>query len=207
MRIITLAAQKGGSGKSILARMLAVAAEQDGKRCALLDTDPQRTVYKWGERREADTPVVDYCEPHQLDTVLKALPKQGFDLVIIDTPGAHNVAVAPALLAADFVLVPVKPTLDDLDAILATAQMLKDRKKRFAFVLSQCFGSTGRLNDAATSLLKYGEVAAGNIFQRADYPDAVTSALGVTEFNPTGKAAQEIRLLWAWISRAIGERS
>ena len=67
MRIITLATQKGGSGKSTLAANLGVQAERDGYRVALLDTDPQGTLFKWGERRKADTPAVDRCEPHQLD--------------------------------------------------------------------------------------------------------------------------------------------
>ena len=135
MHIITLATQKGGSGKSTLAACVAVAAESEGIKTAVLDTDPQGSVFKWGERREAETPAVDRCEPHQLAAVLKSLPKQGFELVIIDTAGAHNASVAPALQAADFCLVPVKPTLTDLEAAIPTAKQLRDRKTRFGFVL------------------------------------------------------------------------
>lgn len=206
MRIITLATQKGGSGKSTLAASLAVVAQADGLRVAILDTDPQGSIAKWGNRREAETPAVDQCEPHELAKRLKGLAKDGFDLVLIDTAGAHNVAVVPAIEQADFCLVPVKPTITDLEAAIPTAKQLRERKKPFAFVLSQAFGSTSRTNDAATSLLKYGEVAAGNVFQRADYADAISLGLGVTEFNPSGKAAQEIRLLWAWLHRALGDR-
>lgn len=207
MRIITLATQKGGSGKSTLAACIAAAAAAEGVKTAVLDTDPQGSVFKWGERREQEEPVVDRCEPHQLEAVLKTLPSQGFDLVIIDTAGAHNASVAPALRAADFCLVPVKPTLTDLEAAIPTAKQLRERKTPFAFVLSQCFGSSTRTNDAATGLLRHGEVAPANIFHRADFADAYTAGLGVTEYNPSGKAAQETRLLWAWLSRAIGERS
>lgn len=205
MRVITLATQKGGSGKSTLAAALAVAAEADGLRIALLDTDPQQTLYRWGERRVAVAPVVDRCEPHQLAAVLKTLPGQGFDLTIIDTAGAHNATVAPAIEAADFCLVPVKPTLTDLEAAIPTAKQLKDRKKHFAFVLSQCFGSQGRLNDAAAGLLKHGKLAAANIHQRVDYSDAMTDGLGVTEYNPSGTAAKELKLLWAWLRREAGD--
>jgi chromosome partitioning protein len=207
MHIMTLATQKGGSGKSTLAACVAVAAEAEGIKTAVLDTDPQGSVFKWGERRKAEMPAVDRCEPHQLATVLKSLPKQGFELVIIDTAGAHNASVAPALQAADFCLVPVRPTLTDLEAAIPTAKQLLDRKTRFAFVLSQCFGSSSRTNDAATGLLRHGEVAPANVFHRADYTDAYTTGLGVTEYNSHGKAAQEIRLLWAWLARTIGERT
>lgn len=207
MRVITLATQKGGSGKSTLAASLAVAAQADGLRVAVLDTDPQESLYKWGERRQADTPTVDKCEPHQLSAVLKTLPAQGFDLVIIDTAGAHNAAVAPALQAADFCLVPVKPTLTDLEAAVPTARQLTERKKRFAFVLAQCFGSLPRLNDAAAGLLAHGKVAGGNIHQRVDYADAMTAGQGVTEYNPNGAASKELKHLWAWLRREVGEPS
>lgn len=205
MHVITFATQKGGSGKSTLASCVAVAAEADGFRVAVLDTDPQRTTAKWGNRREAETPAVDFCEPHQLEAVLKGLEKQKFDLVVIDTAGAHNVSVAPALQLADFCVVPVKPNLADLESAVTTAKQLNERKTRFGFVLSQCFGSTARTNDAATGLLRHGEVATANIFHRADYADAHTAGMGVTEFNPNGRASQEILLLWAWLRRVIGE--
>ena len=204
MRTVTFATQKGGSGKSTLLSCLAVTAVTSGLDVFVLDSDPQNSVVRWAKRREAPTPIVEACEPHQLENMLKTLRRQSVDLCLIDTPGAHNVTVAPALEAADLCLVPVKPTLTDLEAAIPTARQLSDRNKRFAFVLSQCFGSTGRLNDAAAGLLKYGEVAAANIFQRVDYPDALTGGLGVTEYNPAGAAAKEVRLLWAWLFRAIG---
>ena len=206
MHVITFATQKGGSGKSTILRSLAVAAQAEGSRVAVLDTDPQHTTKKWGERRQAEghsIPLVKACEPHQLQAELKALPRQGYGLCLIDTAGAHSVAVAPAIERADFCLVPVKPTIDDAEASTETAKVLRLRRKRFAFVLSQCFGSTPRLNEAATGLLRHGEVAPANIHQRVDYPDANSAGLGVTEYNPTGAAAKEVRLLWAWLFRAI----
>lgn len=205
MRVITFATQKGGSGKSTLATCIAVIAEAEGLRVALLDNDVQKTTMSWGKRRKADTPAVDACESHQLPQAIRGLAKHGFDLTIIDTPGAHNANVAPALEIADFCVVPIKPTLADLESAIPTAKQLTDRKKRFGFVLNQCFGSTARINDAATTLLKYGEVANATIYQRADFVDAHGYGMGVTEFNPTSKAAQEIRLLWAWLNRVLGE--
>ena len=201
MKTITLATQKGGSGKSTLAASLAVAALADGFRVAALDTDPQQSLARWGKRRDSQTPMVRGCEPHELEKLLTSL-RANYDLCLVDTAGAHNTSVAPALMHADFCLVPVKPTMTDLEAAIPTAKQLADRKKHFAFVLSQCFGSTARLNDASAGLLRYGEVAACNIFQRVDYPDAQTGGQGVTEYNANGSAAKEIRLLWAWLRRA-----
>ena len=210
MRTITFATQKGGSGKSTIMMSIAVLAEAEGLRVVVLDTDPQHTILKWGNRRKAEghlAPVVKACEPHQLAAELRSLPQQGFNLCLIDTAGAHNVAVAPAIEQADFCLVPVKPTIADAQSATETAKALRDRRKRFAFILSMCFGSTSRLNDAAAGLLRHGEIAAANIYHRVDYPDADTAGMGVTEFNPNGPAAKELRLLWAWLFRAIGRDS
>lgn len=207
MRIITLVAQKGGSGKSTLTFCLAAAAEREGMRVAILDTDPQRTVFKWGQRRSGEgrqTPLVKVCEPHQLVEELNDLSNNGIELCLIDTPGAHSVGVSLAIERTDYCLVPVKPTIADTQAIIETARQLRDRKRPFAFVLSQCSGSTARLNDAAAGLLRHGEVAAANIHHRVDYPDADNAGLGVTEYNPNGAAAKELRLLWAWLHRAMG---
>lgn len=210
MRIVTFATQKGGSGKSTILFSIAVAAEAAGLRVAILDTDPQRTILKWSNRRKAEghaTPLVKFCEPHQLATEIRDLPSQGIDLCLIDTPGAHNVSVVPAVEHADFCLVPVKPTIADIQAAAESAKALRERRKKFAFVLSLCFGSTTRINEAAEGLLRHGEIAAANIYHRVDYPDADSAGLGVTEYNPSGPAAKELRLLWAWLFRAIGGES
>src|SRR3954471_6674161 len=112
MRVITFATQKGGSGKSTILASVAVAAEAEGLRTIVLDTDPQRTILKWGDRRKGEgrpTPLVKACEPHQLEVELRGLPKQGFDLCLIDTAGAHNVAVPPDSERADVRLAALRP--------------------------------------------------------------------------------------------------
>lgn len=207
MRIITLVAQKGGSGKSTLTFCLAAAAEGEGLRVAIIDTDPQCTVFKWGHRRLEEgrqTPIVKKCYPHLIRDELKSLLGRGIDLCLIDTPGTDSVSVVMAITHSHYCLIPVRPTIADTQAVIETARQLRDRKHPFAFVLSQCSGSMARINDAAAGLLRHGEIAAANIHHRVDYPDADNAGLGVTEYNPNGAAAKELRLLWAWLHRAIG---
>ena len=58
MRVVALVNQKGGSGKSTLAACLAVAAQEAGERVFLIDMDPQKSLLKWGHRRQdKDLPV------------------------------------------------------------------------------------------------------------------------------------------------------
>ncbi len=56
MRTILIAAQKGGAGKTTLARNLSVAAALDGQKVLCLDLDPQGSLRGWWESREAENP-------------------------------------------------------------------------------------------------------------------------------------------------------
>jgi chromosome partitioning protein len=68
MQTIGVVSQKGGAGKTTLSVHLAVAAQQEGYRVAIIDLDPQATARKWGyKRQEAEPEVVgDHAErlPH-----------------------------------------------------------------------------------------------------------------------------------------------
>ena len=58
MRTVALVSMKGGSGKTTAAVHIAVAAAQQGRNVALIDTDPQQSAARWGDRRAAALPVV-----------------------------------------------------------------------------------------------------------------------------------------------------
>ena len=70
MKTVAFISQKGGSGKSTLAASIAVAAQEFGERVFALDLDPQGTLYAWGERRQAETPLVDRTRVGQLHDAL-----------------------------------------------------------------------------------------------------------------------------------------
>ena len=86
MKTILIAAQKGGSGKTTLARNLSVAAVQDGRNVLCLDLDPQGSLRGWWESREAEAPFMLDRDP--LPDILRAslaAAQKRFDLCIIDT--------------------------------------------------------------------------------------------------------------------------
>ncbi|MBV9481752.1 MAG: ParA family protein, partial [Acidobacteria bacterium] len=58
MKVIAVLAQKGGVGKSMLSRALAVQALMDGRKAAIVDADPQGSTLKWGRRRKATAPAI-----------------------------------------------------------------------------------------------------------------------------------------------------
>ncbi len=78
MYVLALVTQKGGSGKSTLAVGLAVAAMENGERVALVEADPQGTIWRWKERRGSAYPRVDrVTDPAYLEPVLARLEAEG----------------------------------------------------------------------------------------------------------------------------------
>ena len=199
MHTLALVTQKGGSGKSTLAVGLAVAAIEQGERVGLIDADPQGTVASWSGRRGANSPgIVRVSGGAEIERALAALDRGGATFTIIDTAAGDNAASTSAIYAADLCLIPARPSPADIEAALPTLATIRKLDKPFAFVLCQTPARSYRLSEAATALNAMGVLALPYIVQRNDHQDALGAGLGVTEFDPRGKAAQEIRGLWLW---------
>lgn len=200
MKTLVLVTQKGGSGKSSLAASIAVAAEQAGERVFMLDLDRQGTLANWINRRTAETPGFDrIASEAELNQALATLAAQDFSLAVIDTPGSDTPLVTAAIRAADLCLIPTRPTPADLEATQPTLEAIQATRRRFAFVLNQTPVRSSRLNEAAAGLRMLGVLADPAISQRNDHQDAIGAGQGVTEYSPSGKAAEEIRALWSWL--------
>ena len=205
MHVITFATQKGGTGKSSLALSLAVAAAEKGLKVAIIDIDPQGTAEEWYKRRQSETPGVYALRWSHVPSHVYKLRRENYDLAIVDTPGADNAAAAEAIKEADFCLLPVRPSVADIEASKATVRHLNDRKKPFAFILNQCptGGRTSRTSNARMALQLLGGLCDATLAHRSDHMDALASGLGVTEFSPSGKAADEVRAVLNWLMRRL----
>ena len=200
MPVISLVTQKGGCGKTTLTTCLAVIAQQTGRHVMILDTDPQATASQWWESREEKTPALLEVKREEIARAVAVVQDKGFDLVIIDTPARAEPINAAVAQMADFCLLPCQPSLVDMRAQSPTVQTLKHLEKRGAFVLTRCPPRGSRTKEAERGLLVFGlPVSPMTIGNRAAYPDAYGSGLGVTEYEPVGKAAEEMRALWTWI--------
>lgn len=200
MEVLAFVTQKGGTGKSSLAVSLAVAAQEHGLKAALIDIDPQGTTAGWGQRRRAEDPAVETIGWSYLNTRLYRLRQQGVDLAIIDTPGADGTAASAAMQEAHLCLIPVRPSIADIEATKPTIRFLSERDKPFAFVLNQCpvGGRTSRTTNAFRALQLISGVCDATLAFRSDHMDAMAAGLGVTEHAPSGKAAAEVRALLDW---------
>jgi chromosome partitioning protein len=207
MKAIAFVTQKGGSGKSTLCINLAVAALEAGRSVCILEMDRQATVSDWAESRAADAPEVAQIDTAQVDGVMKKLKGAGYDYVFIDTPGVDSAGTLSAIRAADLCLIPCRPTPADLRAFKPTLATVYRLDKAFAFVLNQAPPRSYRVRDASDGLAALGMLADVAVVARNDHQDAIGLGQGVTEFNPAGQAADEIRRLWAWVERRVRSAS
>ena len=197
MLTLALVSQKGGSGKTTLALHLACAAVQAGERVAVIDTDPQASARAWAQVRQAGEPTVLGATPAELPRQLAALEAT---LVVIDTAPHTAVSIATVAAVATALLIPCRPTALDLAAVAATVALARAAQKPTAFVLTACPARAPEVAQARTALATYGfPVAPVLIGERRTYARAVAGGYAVTEYEPQGKAAQEIAALWRWL--------
>ncbi|TXN01391.1 ParA family protein [Methylobacterium sp. WL103] len=204
MRVLVLASQKGGSGKSTIAASIAVAAWQDGERVVVVDMDPQASLAEWGKLRETGGLVFRAVAPGALDKwIMDTRKVPAVSLVIIDTAGVFGAEVDAALRHADLCLVPVRPSAFDLRAAGPTVERLRLFNRPFAFVLNGTNPASHARTADAVAALEVGGAVAPPIADRTDFRDSVASGMGVTEINPVGKAAAEINALWAYVKERM----
>ncbi len=205
MEILSLIAQKGGTGKTTLALSLAVTAEADGKSTLIIDLDPQASACKWGDRRHGDAPTIIDAQPSRLSQALAKAEQAGVDFVIIDTPARIEQAAAEAARVSDIVLIPCKPSIYDVETLQATIDLVLSRAKRPPVVVLNAVPPQGlRHQQAADAVRALGiAVCPVHIGQRVAFEYAAQLGQSVTEFEPEGRAALEIRQLYKSICRIL----
>ncbi len=196
MKTIAVIGQKGGSGKTTTALGLAVQAVKTGQRVAVIDLDPQATAANWGDRREdKESPAVVSCQASRPSQVLETANLQGVQIVIIDTPGKNSDAAHQAAKRADLVLLPIQPHLFDIETLASVSDLLDIEGKPPSLVV---------INRAPTHGSRH-EVARNDmvIFQRAAHGDASNLGQTASEYEPKGKAAQEMDALYTYLVSKI----
>lgn len=207
MKTIALIAQKGGTGKTTLALSLAVAAEQAGVTAVIIDLDPQATACKWSDRREAESPLVVDAQPARLPKALKAAEERGVGLVIVDTPARSESAALEAAKVADLVIVPCRPQIYDLETVPNSRELITLAGDTPTLVVLNAVPPRGdRAEQTRKALGGFGlPVCPSTLGNRAAFGDAATRGLTALEYDPRGKAAEEILKVYKYISRILSK--
>jgi chromosome partitioning protein len=208
MKTITLAATKGGVGKSTLASAFAVAAAADRGMVGMLDQDPQASLTGWWARRgEVDNPRI-YSGASTIAEAVDSLSQHGVDWLIIDTGPGLLRAIEPAIIAADLIVVPIKPSAFDLEAVDPILEVVVELRKTYLMVLNEIDPRAPKMAVSAREYLQDSGhmVAVQTIAQRMPYRAALTLGKSGPEVERDGKCAEEIRSLWAEV-KALAART
>ena len=204
MKTIAILSQKGGTGKTTIALHLAVASERAGCSCAVIDLDPQASAAGWSDTREAETPAVVSAQAARLAQVLDTAQGHGVKLSLIDTAPHSEHDALLAARAADYVLIPCRPAILDLKAIGTSIDLVRLAQKAAAVVLNAVPPRGTLAQEAAEVVRGYEiELAPASLGHRAAYMHALTAGQTAEEYEPRGKAAEEISQLYTWLCKKV----
>lgn len=201
MKTVAIISQKGGVGKTTLATALAVAAEADGRSAAVFDLDPQASASFWKDTRGKDAaPAVVSLQASRLRETLAVAEAGGCEIVFIDAPPVAKDIAFEAAEHADFILIPTRPAVLDAAAMDKTLKLIRAFAKPSAVVLTFCPTQGGReIGDTEAAVRQLGATLAPvRIHNRITYSRAQQTGQVAQELEPDGKAAEEIRQLYAY---------
>lgn len=212
-RVLTVAQQKGGAGKTTLAAHLAVAIAETGKSVAVVDIDPQASLSSWWQMREdLGVPVptngrgkgslgVHAVTGWRTAAEVEKLARD-HDVVLVDSPPHAETEAKIAVRVADLVLIPLQPSPMDFWATQATLDLAASEKTKALLILNRV-PPRASLTEAMLSRIKEmgAKVAKGRIGNRVALAASLLEGMGVTEFQKRGTAASEIKTLAAEVMR------
>lgn len=197
-QVITIAQQKGGSGKTTLAANLAVAAVAQGLRVALLDTDPQGSLGRWfmARRDRLGAAGMEFSTASAWGVSYECEKlKKAHDLVIIDTPPKVDADLRPALREAGLVLIPVASSHLDLWAVVGVLDLIARERRPALVVLNRVKAGTRLADEVAQAAGELAEVAQAQLAQRVAYAESLGQGLAAVDLR--GPAKAEVQALLA----------
>ena len=196
-KVITIAQQKGGAGKTTVAVHLAVALAQKGNRVGILDIDPQGSLSHWHSIREkrfgegysglTHLAVSGWRVASEVSRMRKHC-----DFIIVDSPPHTETEARTAIRSADLIIIPVQPSPTDLWATKPTLELAKAEKVPVKVLLNRVPANSKLAVKIAEELPDLAETTLGN---RVLFASSILEGRAATEADPASVAALEIKSL------------
>jgi chromosome partitioning protein len=206
MNVITVASRGVGTGKTILTARLAAVAQAQGRRCLIIDADPEGTLALCNSLNAEGVPPIVTAE-RGLGRLLEMATGVGYEWVFIDTSSTMWVVAQDAIRVATMVVIPARPGFRELAAVRETVNLATARNKPYAVV----FNAAPPKRDGKEALMvresrifldKYGiPVWSGQISERGDLD--LDDASGACDVDAPSLAAAEITRLWTAIELSV----
>ena len=211
MSIILIGCEKGGTGKTTIAVNLAVMRAQAGRDVLLLDTDQQGNASFWVQIRDENQVLPRIaCVSKFGQGIRHEVRDLGtrYDDIVIDAGGRDSVELRSAMVIAERIYIPSKPSQFDLWTLTRMSQLVDQalaiNENLKASIVISCASSNPLIpeaNEAQELIADFGnkniELAKSVIRDRIVYRKAARMGMEVTEFEPNDvKAIQEMRSLY-----------
>ena len=197
-KIISLANQKGGSGKTTVAVNLAVLWSNSEYKVAVIDADKQKSLTNWIEHRKkyyGDNDIgIDFYnfDIRNLSDEIKKI-KRKYDFIIIDSPPSITFETIQIIKVSNGIFVPVQPSPLDLMATLPFLQIARDERKKPLIILNRVM-PRAKLTEAMILRLRYSgaKIARSRVSSKVIFAETFAVGRGVIDINITSDASKEI---------------
>ena len=198
-KVITIAQQKGGTGKTTIAVHLALAfIKYHNYKVAIIDTDPQGSLGKWfmirSEKKISNQNLTFKTASLWGAQYESKILKQDHDIIIIDTPPKIESDARPAIEAADLVVIPVAPSHVDFWATEAILDIAKKAKRKILIQINRANHRSKLISQTLEYInqlkIKTTDTLIGN---RQIFVSSMGEGKTAVEKQRTGKAVEEIK--------------
>lgn len=212
-KVIVLATSKGGAGKSTLTRSLACHYYNTNHNVAIIDADPQGSIVN---RHDLNGPIRDlpvFADPEESVFGLIEEKKEEHSPLLVDTGGFRNRTTVMAILLSDLVLIPLKPSSDDVAGAIETCQLIEELNQtperannpiNYKLVLTMSQRGTVIAKHVRSELeaQKY-PLFKSELYHRVSYPESSIRGLAPNLMDPEGAAGRDVASIVREVQEAL----